>query len=139
MLWLWRTSRRVAALFAETIDGLREKVRQLQVQLARAEAEQKELTRARDLAWDTYSTLQVKAAELGIAAEMMDVEVRFASSAVEPIEPIESGKVSSNVGLAAVVGLMLGVGVAFLLHYLDPEYDSSAAFGALFRRRKGTN
>ncbi len=118
--------------------ALQEELSQLQVQLAQEQATKKELTRARDLAWDTYTTLQTKSAELGIATEMKDVEVRFASPAVEPIEPIGSNKLQ-NVVLAAVVGLMMSVGIAFVFHYLDPEYDSSAAVGALVKRPKGTD
>jgi uncharacterized protein involved in exopolysaccharide biosynthesis len=129
--------------FNETIGDLQEEVRQLQAQLAQEQAREKELTEARDLAWDTYSTLEVKAAELRIAAALPDVEVRFASPALAPemgADGALAGSVPShlsrNVGLAAVVGLILGTGVAFFLHYYDSAYDSSAAIGALFKRRR---
>jgi uncharacterized protein involved in exopolysaccharide biosynthesis len=129
--------------FDETIGNLQEEVRQLQAQLAQEQAREKELTEARDLAWDTYSTLEVKAAELRIAAALPDVEVRFASPALAP-EAEGGGTIAGsvpshllrNVGLAAIVGLILGTGVAFFLHYYDPTYDSSVAIGALFKRRR---
>jgi uncharacterized protein involved in exopolysaccharide biosynthesis len=74
--------------------------------------------------------------ELSIATEMMDIEVRVASPAVEPITPTGPSKLR-NVVLAAVVGFMMGVGAAFVLHYLDPEYDPSAVISALLRRPQG--
>jgi uncharacterized protein involved in exopolysaccharide biosynthesis len=119
-----------AAPLTQAIDKLQEELRGLQAELEKERAEKQELTRARDLAWETYSTLQVKADELSIATEMMDIEVRVASPAVEPITPTGPSKLR-NVVLAAVVGFMIGIGAAFVLHYLDPEYDPSAVISAL--------
>jgi uncharacterized protein involved in exopolysaccharide biosynthesis len=125
--------------FDETIERLQEEERQLQVLLAKERSREKELTQARDLAWDTYSALETKAAELRIAAEIADVEVRFASPAIAPAQ-INSHSTSSNlarnVSLAAAVGLMLGVGTALFLQYYDPTYDPTATIKELFKRRQ---
>jgi uncharacterized protein involved in exopolysaccharide biosynthesis len=121
------------------IASLGEEERRLQVLLAQELSREKELTRTRDLAWDTYSTLEVKAAELRIAAEIADVEVRFASPAIAPVLVDDSDAPSDltrNVGLAAVFGLMVGVGAAFFLQYYDPTYDSTAAIETFLRRRR---
>ncbi len=115
------------------LGNLQAELRQLQAELAREEGEQQELTRARDLAWDTYSTLQLKSVERGIASEMMDVEIRFAAPAIEPFTPMGSGAFQS-VAMAGMVGLFLGIGLALFLQYLYPEYDSSAQISAFFRR-----
>jgi uncharacterized protein involved in exopolysaccharide biosynthesis len=128
-----------SAAFDETIAGLQEEVRQLQVRSAQERAQEKELTRRRDLAWDTYSTLEIKAAELRIATEITDVEVRFASPAVAPVAVNAQGtssKLIRNVGLATAVGLMIGIGAALFLQYYDPTYESAEAIEALFRQRR---
>jgi uncharacterized protein involved in exopolysaccharide biosynthesis len=125
--------------FDETIMSLQEEVRQLQVLLAQELSRARELTQTRDLAWDTYSTLEVKAAELRIAAEIADVEVRFASPAIAPVlvnNRDTSSKLMRNVGLAAAVGLMIGSGAAFFLQYYDPTYDSTAALETFLKRRQ---
>lgn len=126
-----------SAASAQNLDtalgDLQAELRQLQAELAREEGQQQELTRARDLAWDTYSTLQLKGVERGIAAEMKDVEVRFAAAAIEPFVPVGSG-VFQSVAMAGLFGLFLGVGLALFLQYLYPEYDSSAQVRAFFRR-----
>lgn len=125
--------------FDESIESLQEEERQLQALLAQERAQEKELTRTRDLAWNTYSTLEIKAAELRIAAEITDVEVRFASPAVTSVQ-INSystpSNLARNVGLAAAVGLMLGIGAALFLQYYDPTYDPAATIKALFKRRQ---
>ena len=125
-------------MIANRIDELQEERRSLQAELEKEQSAKRELTQARDLAWDTYKTLQVKLAELGISVEMADVEVRFASPALEPIAPIDSNK-WKNVILAGAAGLVLGVGVVFLLYYLDPEYDPAAAIGAFLRRPRAAD
>jgi uncharacterized protein involved in exopolysaccharide biosynthesis len=120
------------------LDDLQGKLRQLQADLAREEGQQQELTRARDLAWDAYSTLELKSVERGIAAQMRDVEVRFAAAAIEPLTPVSAGALQ-NLMLAGLVGLLFGVGLALFLQYLYPDYDSSVQVRGLFRRlrRKG--
>jgi uncharacterized protein involved in exopolysaccharide biosynthesis len=128
--------------FDETVTGLQDDERQLQVLLAQERAREKELIRARDLAWDTYSTLEVKAAELRIAAEIADIEVRFASPAVAAI-PANSydtpSRLIRNVGMAAILGLMLGIGTALFLQYYDPTIDLSIKIETLFKRHDTKN
>jgi uncharacterized protein involved in exopolysaccharide biosynthesis len=133
-----------SSAFDETIDGLQVEMGQLRAQLAQEQAKEKELTRARDLAWDTYSTLHLKAAELTIGAELADVEVRLASPALTASLANTTGTsggasalaMGRSIGVAAVVGLLLGVGMAFFLHTYDPAYDSAEAIGKLFKRRE---
>ena len=100
------------------VTKLQREARQLRAQKETIAAQLKELTRSRDQAWDTYSTLRVKADELHIAMETKGMEVRFAAPAVEPIAPTNI-RTSTNIGLAAVVGFMLATCAAFLLHYLS--------------------
>lgn len=123
--------------FDQALDELQAEAEQLNAQLAREQGQEQELTRARDLAWETYSTLQLKTAERGIAAEMTNTEVRLAAPAVEPIYPAGSGMIKS-VFMAALVGMMLGVGLVMFMQYLYPDYDYSARLFGIFRRKDPT-
>jgi uncharacterized protein involved in exopolysaccharide biosynthesis len=109
----------------QAIDKLQEELRDLQARLEKEQATKQELTRARDLAWETYTILARKEAELGIAAQTGGTEVRLATLAVPPQYPVRPKK-KQNVAIAGAMGLMLGTFGAFALNFLDPEYDSGA-------------
>ena len=97
------------------IQDLEQQVRDLQRKLTEEGDIQQELKRARDLAYTTYTALATKEAELAVAVQTPGVEVALASPAAVPdIDTISGGK---NTVLAAVVGLMLGVGAAFFIEF----------------------
>ena len=97
---------------------LQQEILQLQEQLEREQARQQELTQARDLAWETYQTLARKEAEVQVATQVTDTEVRFAVPAVEPKEPVAPKKML-NIASAGVLGLMVGVFGAFFIEFLE--------------------
>ena len=97
---------------------LQQEILQLQEQLEREQARKQELTSVRDLAWETYNTLARKEAEVGVASQVTDTEVRFAVPAVEPQEPVGPKK-KLNIAIAGVLGLMVGVFGAFLVEYFE--------------------
>ncbi|MGA9349027.1 MAG: Wzz/FepE/Etk N-terminal domain-containing protein [Anaerolineae bacterium] len=97
---------------------LQQEILQLQEQLEREQARKQELTRARDLAWETYNTLARKEAEVGVASQVTDTEVRFAVPAVEPKKPVGPKK-KLNIAIAGVLGLMVGVFGAFAIEYFE--------------------
>jgi len=107
----------------KAIDQLQQEVNQLQAQLEQENAKKQELVRARDLAWSTYTTLANKVAEVNVAAQSKGTVVRLAVPAIAPESPAAPKK-SLNTLLAALVGLMLGVGAAFLLEYLNDSVTS---------------
>jgi succinoglycan biosynthesis transport protein ExoP len=97
---------------------LQQEILQLQEQLEREQARKQELTSARDLAWETYDTLARKEAEVGVASQVTDTEVRFAVPAVEPKKPV-GPKRKLNIAIAGVLGLMVGVFGAFFIEFLE--------------------
>ena len=97
---------------------LQQEILQLQEQLERERARKQELTSARDLAWETYDTLARKEAEVGVASQVTDTEVRLAVPAVEPKEPVAPNKVL-NIAVAGMLGLMAGVFGAFFIEFLE--------------------
>jgi succinoglycan biosynthesis transport protein ExoP len=96
---------------------LQQEILQLQEQLEREQARKQELTSARDLAWETCDTLARKEAEVGVASQVTDTEVRFAVPAVEPKQPVAPKK-KLNIAMAGMLGLMVGVFGAFFIEFL---------------------
>jgi succinoglycan biosynthesis transport protein ExoP len=99
----------------QKIQQLESQVNQLLARLAQEQAREQELKRARDLAWDTYKTLVTKEAELKVAAQTQGTEVALAAPAAVPQNDLVSG--TRNVALAALIGLMLGVGAAYFIEF----------------------
>jgi len=98
--------------------SIQQEVLQLQEELEREEARRRELTQARDLAWETYQTLARKEAEVEVSAQVTDTEVRFAVHAVEPKSPVAPKK-KLNIAIAGVLGLVVGVFGAFMMEYFQ--------------------
>jgi hypothetical protein len=99
----------------EKIRQLEGQVNYLHMQLAQERAREQELTRARDLAWDTYKNLATKQAELKVASQTRGTEVTLAAPAAVPRADAVSG--TKNVALAAVVGLILGTFSAYFIEF----------------------
>ncbi|MCJ7583887.1 MAG: hypothetical protein MUO30_03855, partial [Anaerolineales bacterium] len=98
-------------------DSMPQEVLALQVQLEQQQAALRDLTLARDTAWNAYSGLinQIEAIEAGI--QPSEVEARVAVQAAVPTRPV-SPKKAQNIALAGVAGLMLGIFGAFLAGFL---------------------
>lgn len=104
-----------------TMTELEADVRSLKADLETERARQLQLTQQRDLSWEAYRTLSSKVAELALTRAAAGSEVRFAAPGVAPADPMAGVSLSLAVALAGVVGLMIGVFVAFMSNYLGKE------------------
>jgi len=97
---------------ATAIRDLEQRVRELRAQLSQEETSLREAQAQRDLAWQSYDNLARKEAELALAAQITDDQVRFAAPAAVALQSAESTK---TVALSAIGGLAAGVVAAFAL------------------------
>jgi uncharacterized protein involved in exopolysaccharide biosynthesis len=121
----------------ETIDRLTDEIQLYQAQLDAEQQRESELKARRDLAWEIYSMLSRKVAEVSLESRSGIAEVRLASPARPPSSPSSPRRLMST-ALAAVVGLMFGVGGAFFLDYLADEETLDAFRSAGKKRGKKT-
>lgn len=98
-------------------DSMRQEVLALQVQLEQQQATLRDLTLARDAAWNAYSGLINQIEEIKAGVQPSEVEARVAAQAAVPTRP-DSPKKAQNIALAGVAGLMLGIFGAFLAGFL---------------------
>jgi len=116
------------------IASLEKEVRELQQQLEAEEAQDRELRRARDVAWETYTTVARKAAEVNVTSSLMTTLVRFAAPAVEPKQPVP-GKAVQSVLLAGIGAFVIAAGIVLFLNYMYPDSDPRTLLRRL--RRSG--
>lgn len=102
----------------ESIVQLEDRLKTLQAQLEEQTAINQQVTQLRDLAWESYTALSNKRAELTLERAAANSEVRLGTAAIPPDQPVERVSLSLSVLLAGVIGLLLAVFLAFLLEYL---------------------
>ncbi|MBA7623047.1 hypothetical protein ES703_30438 [subsurface metagenome] len=100
----------------QSISELRQEILQLRGELEQEEAKQRELEKSRDIAWETCTTLDSKAAEVKVATLAQDGVVRVAVVAVVPESPVAPRRAMS-ISIALVLGLVVGVFSAFGVEY----------------------
>jgi capsular polysaccharide biosynthesis protein len=113
-----------------------EKIRQLTSLVEYEEGRKKDLALTRDVAWDAYQNLAKKEAELVVASQTGGQEVVLGSTAVV----VRNGSsLVRDVGLAALVGLVLGVFLAFFIEFWwgYKGREPQAIFGWNFGGRVG--
>lgn len=100
----------------QSISALRQKILQLQGELEQERANERGLENSRDIAWQTYTTLDNKAAEAEVETLIQDVMVQVANTATVPELPMGHNTVQNTV-IATVLGLIAGVFTAFAIEY----------------------
>ncbi|MFB6272540.1 MAG: GumC family protein [Salinibacter sp.] len=112
---------------SQAVTKLENQIDQLESQIESEQARKKNLTRARDLAWEQFKTLSTKRAETDIASSITGTEVRFASPALPPSSPT-GPSTRLNTLLGGFVGLILMMGLALVVeHPAVRELRSGAA------------
>lgn len=102
----------------ESITQLEDRLKTLQSQLEEQGAISRQVSQLRDLAWESYTALSNKRAELTLERAAANSEVRLGAAAIPPDQPVEWVSLSLSVLLAGVIGLLLAIFLAFLLEYL---------------------
>jgi len=118
----------------QEIVTLENHVRELRSEIVRLQGRKDELRNTRDLAWNAYTNLLSKEQEIRIATTSAGSDVRFASPAVPPLEPVSSGRLK-NTAIGLAVGLIGGVIGAFLFSYLGLESRPRDLWARLFKKQ----
>lgn len=96
------------------VQSMQAQINALQSQLETQTDTQRRLTDTRDVAWESFTALSRRAAEVTIASQITSTEVRLASVALPPSEKAAPHTLL-NVALALAVGEVLALGLVFLL------------------------
>ncbi|MBX2997330.1 MAG: hypothetical protein KF893_02375 [Caldilineaceae bacterium] len=105
----------------QSLDLMEAELQDLRAQYESRTARQQQLTQQRDLAWSTFTTLSNKNVELNLSNTAANSEVRFAAPAVPPVDPVEGTSLLMTVALAAVVGNLLAIFIAFLANFMGQD------------------
>lgn len=118
---------------SQRIESLTQEMMSLLAQLEAVQARERELTKARDLAWETYETVARKMAEAEVAEQVTGSEVRLAAPAFVPTRPVGRGRLTSTL-VAGMLGGMIGVFGAFVVDWwrqsvpdVSPEAEESVS------------
>jgi capsular polysaccharide biosynthesis protein len=106
-----------------SISELRQEILQLERNLEQESARKEELQQARDSAWQAYTTLDNKVIEAKVASQAQDVVVRVAALATVPGTPVPTHRIT-NIVIALVLGLIVGVFAAFGVEYFQKGKES---------------
>jgi capsular exopolysaccharide synthesis family protein len=113
-------------------DNLRTNQQRL-ASLPGLEKQQRELSRRLEAAQSTYQTLLGKLQETQVIENQNIGNVRVIESAIVPTDPIPS-KTKLIVAAGGVAGVLLGIGVAFLLDLRDNKVKNSKEVEDIFAR-----
>lgn len=102
-------------------EELSKKISRKQAKINRARLQINQLTRKIENLKDTYKTLSTNLEEARIAKEEKESSIRIMEQAVAPEKPLRTNT-KQNVAVAGVLGLFIGVLVAFFRNYME-EYE----------------
>ncbi len=101
-----------------------DRISALEAALEAQSAQDRELRTARDLAWENYEAVQRKLAEVTLATQITDSEVRFAAHAIVPDDPISPRRLL-NTAIGGALGFMLAVIGVFAVEYWQGSAPAS--------------
>lgn len=100
-------------------------------QVPEREIEYARFQRQVDMLSELYTVLQTRLKEAQVKEAIDDSSVRIVERAIEPLKPVSPRPVRA-MALATLLGLVLGVVVAFVREYMDKRLHSSDRIEALF-------
>lgn len=103
------------------VTALEKDMRELASQLEAERGKRQDLTRARDLSFEAYSTLARKMSEIQVADQLPGTEVRFAAYAVVPRKPANETERRLNLVLFAFLGMFVGLTLSFILEFSQTQ------------------
>ncbi|TCO78817.1 GumC family protein [Marinisporobacter balticus] len=100
------------------VSSMQKELENLQVNLAEKQHEEQTITQKVEIAQNTYNAFVEKFEETRIAksSTIGDLTISVLSAAVEPLEPVGPRKML-NMAIAGVLGIMMGVFLAFAREY----------------------
>lgn len=105
----------------QSISELQQEINQLKAELEQERAKQGELENSRDTAWRAYTIVAGKVVEAEVASRAQSAVVQVAEVAIVPESPVAPRRVM-NIGIALVIGLVVGIFSAFgVEYYKKPE------------------
>lgn len=120
------TRAEIMALTAR-IEAIDELIREREAQLntvPEKELELTRLTRNKSVTESIYTMLRQRYEEMRISEAMEAADVSVLDPAIVPRRPIKP-RTTFNVAVAGVLGVFVGVGLAFLLEFLDTTFKSA--------------
>ena len=105
----------------ELLQRIEAETREMRAQLAALQQQEEEFDYARDQAWVTYDALNKKLQELRLLQASANSELRLASPAVPPSEPVPVTQIALPIGAAALAGLLISILIAFFVNFMGGE------------------
>ena len=105
----------IDAPIEKRIEENEQKIRDLNSLISIQSSTLTELTRARDLAWESYKALATKGMEASVSAQTTGGQVIFASPATPPDKKVVRSTI--NAAASTGVGLLIGVIVAYAYEF----------------------
>ncbi len=120
---------------SDAIKELEQGIQKLSAQLEAEDAQLRQLTQKRDLAWNTYDTLSNKVVELDLERTASNREVRAGTEATVPLQSVPGRSPLTASIIGGIIGLLLGMLMAFVMDYQgkEPPLARSRQRGITFR------
>jgi len=100
----------------QSITKLRQDINQIKAELERENAKEWDLRSSSNITWEAYISVASRVVEAKVAAQAQATRIRVAELAVVPESPV-SPRIMTNISIALVLGLVVGVFGAFGVEY----------------------
>jgi len=125
-----------SGIYGKTATQVLQEINTLTARLEQENQRSAELKGSRDTSWNAYLAALKTAESTGIERMAMLAPVRLVNEATAPQDPVPSKRLT-NIGIALVVGLMLGVIAAFVAEYFEKKkMPPPAANGVIASKAK---